>query len=462
MMEDSIEQRLLLSFYGDDFTGSTDAMEALAWNGIRTVLFLEPPTAELLASRFPDIGAFGVAGVSRTMGPDEMERELRPIFERLRDIPASLVHYKMCSTFDSSPEVGSIGRAIEIGAAVFGDQPCVPLLVGAPALKRYTVFGHHFAEAGKKTYRLDRHPTMSRHPVTPMDESDLRILLARQTSRTASTLSIMELDRDAESLRELYEERMAERPGVLLFDVLDDVRLRRACGLIWSEAELGGQRFVVGSSGIEYGLASYWQQVGLAEASPASPSGCGAVDRLLVVSGSCSPMTEAQIRYALDRGFEGIRVDTERLVADTSDAEAACRELSERAGEVLRRGGSPLLYTAAGPDDESIRRLKRTLLELGQRSAEAGRRLGERLGRIARTLIEEHGLRRMAVAGGDTSGFVTRELGIYAIEALQPIAPGGPLCRGYSEEAGIDGFELALKGGQVGKEDFFVRVREGK
>src|SRR3954451_17031723 len=105
---------ICLSFYGDDFTGSTDAMESLALAGVRTVLFTAPPTPAML-SRYPDLEAFGVAGTSRAMTPQQMDRELRPIFEKLRELGAPIVHYKVCSTFDSSPQIGSIGKAIDIG-----------------------------------------------------------------------------------------------------------------------------------------------------------------------------------------------------------------------------------------------------------------------------------------------------------------------------------------------------------
>ena len=65
--------KLLLSYYGDDFTGSTDAMEALAVSGLRTVLFLAPPTPQFLHQKFPDLRCIGVAGTSRAMSPGEME-----------------------------------------------------------------------------------------------------------------------------------------------------------------------------------------------------------------------------------------------------------------------------------------------------------------------------------------------------------------------------------------------------
>jgi 3-oxoisoapionate kinase len=110
----AVSTELLLAFYGDDFTGSTDAMEALALSGLRTVLFLSPPTTELLRSKFADLRCVGVAGTSRAMSPREMDSELKPILQALWAIGAPLTHYKVCSTFDSSPAMGSIGHVIDM------------------------------------------------------------------------------------------------------------------------------------------------------------------------------------------------------------------------------------------------------------------------------------------------------------------------------------------------------------
>ena len=158
----------LIAFYGDDFTGSTDALESLARQGVPTVLFTDPPTPDDLA-RHAGLQAFGVAGRTRAMPPAEMEAALRPALAVLRQCRPRFVHYKTCSTFDSSPTVGSIGRAIDVGMDELGVSH-VPVFVAAPDLGRYCAFGNLFARSGTDpdVYRLDRHPSMSRHPVTPM------------------------------------------------------------------------------------------------------------------------------------------------------------------------------------------------------------------------------------------------------------------------------------------------------
>ena len=143
----------LVAFYGDDFTGSSAAMEALAFAGLDTVLFLAPPTPERLAA-FSGYRGIGIAGVARSRDPDWMSRHLPPIFRLLKGLGAPVVHYKVCSTFDSAPHVGSIGRAIDLAADIFDGW--IPLVVGDPGMGRFQSFGHLFALAQGKGYRLDR------------------------------------------------------------------------------------------------------------------------------------------------------------------------------------------------------------------------------------------------------------------------------------------------------------------
>ena len=107
--------KLLLTFYADDFTGSTDALEQLTLAGIRTALFIATPTPAQL-KKFPDLQAVGVAGKTRSLAPGAMERELKPALIALKKLGARHVHYKVCSTFDSSPKIGSIGRALDVAS----------------------------------------------------------------------------------------------------------------------------------------------------------------------------------------------------------------------------------------------------------------------------------------------------------------------------------------------------------
>lgn len=448
--------QLLLAFYGDDFTGSTDAMEALALSGLRTVLFLAPPTAELLHQKFPDLRCIGVAGTSRAMSPKEMDEHLAPVLRELWALGAPLTHYKVCSTFDSAPEVGSIGHVADLARQKLVPGQTLSVLAGAPPLRRYTVFGNHFAAAGDEVYRLDRHPTMSRHPVTPMHEADLRAHLAQQTKAAVGLMSLPELGGDEASVDARHAQRLGAKPDLLLYDCADEHSMRTVGRLMWQQAQRA-QHFAIGSSGVEYALAAHWRASGVIPSTRAAFPAVSPARQLLVVSGSASPMTASQIQWAGQHGFECIRAPTEALCRPQS-AESTSLALFDRALGALAAGRSVVVYTAAGPDDPSIRA---TRDGLAAGSGNTAKVLGSALGRLARDLLARTGLRRVVVAGGDTSSYATQELGLYGLEMLAELTPGAPLCRGYSEDARLDGLEIALKGGQMGKADYFGLARGG-
>lgn len=430
--------RPLISYYGDDFTGSTDVMEALASNGVETVLFLDVPDADLQA-RFAGARAFGLAGTSRSETPDWMDVHLRAAFEWLKTLDAALCHYKVCSTFDSAPHVGNIGRAIEIGRAVFG-KACVPLIVGAPQIRRYTAFGELFAAYQGRNYRIDRHPVMARHPVTPMDEANLLLHLSRQTALSSALLDMVSLSAGLPP----------EEADILLIDVLDAATQAAAGALLWNRLRQKS-RFVCGSSGLEYALIPAWRAEGLIGERPAFPA-AGPVDRIAVVSGSVSPTTERQIRHALENGFAGVTLDPLALSDEANGAAVAAAVESGLAA--LQEGRSVVLYTALGPAADRGGEL--------DTATGARHRLGRALGRIQSELVARAGLARAVVAGGDTSSHALGEMGIAALTLKMPLpqTPGSPLCIAHGGAA--DGLEIALKGGQVGGDDYFSMIRAGR
>ena len=457
-MSDAPADNLLMCFYGDDFTGSTDAMESLTLAGVRTVLFVGPPGPEQLAA-YPGVRAAGVAGLTRSMTPDAMEAELRPAFASLKSLGSPLLHYKVCSTFDSSPQVGSIGRAIDVGRSVLSGAPFVPLLVGAPALGRYCVFGNLFARAGAddaEIYRLDRHPSMSLHPTTPADESDLRRHLARQTDKRVALFDILKLALpDHATRRAALDALIADRPEVVLFDVLTEPQLAHVGRLTDAHASHERPLFVVGSSGVEAALGAHWRETGVTRPPPPPPQP-GPAQPLLVVSGSCSPVTERQIEWALSHGFEEVAVDTIALTSD-SRAEASLRRATEQATARLASGRHVIVHTARGRADARVERTSTN----GGTSWDLSRRLGEALAAVVRAVVARAGVRRVLIAGGDTSGYLARALGVESLEMIAPLTPGAPLCRARAPGSPADGLELNFKGGQVGGPDYFATVARG-
>ncbi|MBR0876004.1 uncharacterized protein YgbK (DUF1537 family) [Bradyrhizobium japonicum] len=442
----------LVAFYGDDYTGSSAAMEALTFAGLPTILFLEPPTPERLAS----VGQYrgiGIAGTARAKDPAWMEQNLPPAFAVLAGIGAPIAHYKVCSTFDSSPQIGSIGRAIDLAVPQLGGA-WHPLLVGSPAMGRYQMFGHLFAAVNGIGHRLDRHPTMSRHPVTPMDESDLGRHLAKQTARSIGLIDFVTMANGGADLA-LMRARGAGTE-IISLDVLDQASLIEAGRLIW---EYRGERlFVAGSQGVEQALVAYWRSAGLIPDSKPDLRLAG-VERIACVSGSCSPVTAAQIAHAADNGFDVERLDAARAV----DAAEWTREIgraAERALAALASGRDALLITASGPDDPAIGALNAAIKASGATASTVNERIGAGLGQVLDSILETARLPRAVVAGGDTSGHALQAMGIYALTAIAPLAEGAPLNRASSDRA-HSSIEIALKGGQVGGIDLFCRARDG-
>ncbi len=460
------KSELLLAYYGDDFTGSTDALEFLNRAGVKTALFIEPPGPEQL-SRYKDLGAIGVAGMSRSMPPAEMEEELRPAFTALRNSGARHVHYKVCSTFDSSPVTGSIGKAIDIAAEIFS-APFIPLLVGAPVLGRYCTFGNLFARMGIGSkgaiHRLDRHPSMSRHPVTPAGESDLRLHLARQTSKKTGLMDILQIVLPEEEAQKELQELIRQGKEVILFDVLYQDQMAGIGRLLDAYASPRQPLFSVGSSGIEMALGSFWAQKGILNP-PTNRSNPGKAEPLLVASGSCSPVTAGQISWAVKNGFEEIALDTAAVLSRGSTTEVL-KEYIQNTIKLLNEGKSVILHTNSGADTPGAGKTREVFSgngpDEGMIREKTAQLFGTALGNIVRAVIEMVPLKRIVVAGGDTSSYAARAMGIEAVEMIAPLSPGAPLCKAFAPGSAADGIEVNFKGGQVGSENYFGMLQEGR
>lgn len=454
-VQDTLPEGLLLTYYGDDFTGSTDAMEAMTAAGVPTVLFLEPPTPQAL-QRFPGVRCVGLAGSSRGRSPEWMAAHLPRAFASLQALGAPILHYKVCSTFDSSPAIGSIGCAIEIGLQHMGGD-WSPTVVGAPRLRRYQVFGHLFAAVDGKGYRLDRHPTMSRHPVTPMGESDLRRHLVAQTPRRTALVDMVQL-KAGDALAQLAVCRQAEAGApIVLIDVLDDETLLEAGRLVWTQR--GSGLFSASSSGLCYALTAYWRSQGWLPASPGLP-GAAPVPMIAAVSGSCSPVSAGQIRWARAHGFATERLNVAACL-QPDRREAELQRVLAQAGAALLAGRSALVFSAEGPDDPEVLAFDQHAAQAGLSRAEAARCVCASLAEVMKRLLDQHPLQRVVVAGGDSSGEVASVLGIEALTVLARVTPGAPLCRAWSAQPRRDGLELILKGGQMGGEAFYGQALQG-
>lgn len=431
-MKTASKSGLLYAYYGDDFTGSTDVLEALALQSVPAVLFVGVPNESDL-NGFAHCRAIGIAGESRSRGPQWMDRNLPEIFVAMRRLGAPICHYKVCSTFDSSPRIGNIGRAMELGMKSFGAR-FVPVVIGAPRLGRAVVYGNLFASAHGVMHRIDRHPSMRHHPSTPMSEADLRLHLQKQTRMPIGLVDLSSF-RPGKTDERLQAELKSGAKGII-FDAIDDAMLQETARLI-SGCGAGRRVFAVGSSGLTTGLLLHWRSLHRIP-EPASLPPPRAAARMIVLSGSCSPVTAAQIRRARQQGFAVHRLQG----APPWNAEI------RNVREALSQGKSVVLYTALGAEPVKDR-------------GRYGEAFGAAMGAGLRELLTHSGVRRIVIAGGDTSTRVVKQLGLKALTFAAPLAPGAPLCRAYAPGSDLDGLELVLKGGQVGCDEFFAQARNG-
>ena len=189
------------------------------------------------------------------------------------------------------------------------------IIASTPALGRYCLFGHLFARSGTdgEVYRIDRHPIMSVHPVTPMQESDVGLHLRKQAPLAIGNvpLTLLESQSPAELAEHIRD--MAPARQAVVIDGLSPEHLTTAGDCLQHMvAGMEAPLFVVGSSGVEYALTQSWQ--GERAASADRYGSFGAVDQVLVVSGSASKLSAMQIEAALNAGFREVAIDVEDLV----------------------------------------------------------------------------------------------------------------------------------------------------
>ncbi|MDM0021981.1 four-carbon acid sugar kinase family protein [Variovorax saccharolyticus] len=424
-------------YYGDDFTGATDTLATGARAGLRTLLFLKVPTLAQMAAAGP-LDCLGIAGAARSMAPDEMRAELAPVAALFRRLGARVLHYKTCSTFDSAPDVGSIGVAVDaLRPAV--DTPWAAIVGGQPDLERYCLFGNLFAAAGSggAVHRLDRHPTMSRHPVTPMHEADLRLHLAGQGMVDVLTLPYPAYANGGPALQGAFDARVAAAPAALLFDVAENAHLQAIGGLLGPRAE-GASLLAVGPSSVVQAFAPRY-----ASGPPAPRTVAAARGPVLALAGSLSPVTAGQVAAA--RSFQTVWLDPQQLVASTrARAEAVARV------SALLAQGLHVLACTVQPGSVPA-----------SDSGVPARALARAGGEVLAGVLAAVPLSRVGIAGGDTSSHAVQALDAWGLSYEAALAPGVALCRLHSESPALDGLEIALKGGQMGGEDFFERLVHG-
>jgi uncharacterized protein YgbK (DUF1537 family) len=423
--------QLPLGAIADDFTGATDLANTLVRGGMRTVQTIGVPEGALDA----EADAVVVALKSRTIPPADAVAQSLAALRWLQARGAQQIYFKYCSTFDSTPE-GNIGPVTDaLLDALHGEGQGFTIACPAFPTNQRTVFKGHLFVGDV----LLSDSGMRQHPLTPMTDANLVRVLQAQTSRKVGLVAHEVIAQGPVAIGKRFDALRSEDVGIAVLDAISDADLMRI-GVALADLKL-----VTAGSGIAMGLPQNWVAKG-ALAAGANVQALPAVSgRSAIVSGSCSVATNAQVRHALAQGLPALQVDPIALAAGD---EAVARALAWCDAQAEDR---PLLvYATAEPAA-----VQRVQAELGV--GRAGELVEHALARIARGLVER-GVRRLVVAGGETSGAVVQALGIAQLAIGAQIDPGVPWTAARSPVARHDWMHLALKSGNFGGTDFFTKA----
>ncbi len=420
---------IVLGAIADDYTGASDLANTFARNGLATVQTIGVPRADLV---LPEVDAVVISLKIRSAPATEATTAARAADTWMRSRGATHVMYKICSTFDST-DAGNIGPVTDALRADHGSR----IAIVTPA----------FPETGRTVYRghlfvgdvpLNESP-LKDHPLNPMHDSNLARVLARQSKHRVGLLSLDAVAQGPAAAAAHLAQLEAEGVSACIADAVFESDLE-TLGEIAFAAPVS-----TGASGLGLGLARAAVKAGRVRAKNASAAANVTVGGLAAaVAGSCSQATLQQIARA-EKIMPVLRLDTSRLLSGDAEAEIA----GAIAWAAERIGAGPALIASSAPPEEVAR------LQLQHGREHAGAAIEQATARIAAALVEK-GVRRLVVAGGETSGATVDRLGIPAFLVETEIAAGVPVLR----TAGWSGPEmrLALKSGNFGGPDFFERA----
>jgi uncharacterized protein YgbK (DUF1537 family) len=415
--------RPLLGCIADDFTGATDLANMLVRGGMRTVQSIGIPAADVAGQL--DADAIVIALKSRTVPAADAVKESLEALRWLRERGCEQIFFKYCSTFDSTP-AGNIGQVSEALLEALDSD----FTLACPAFPENgrTVFrGHLFVQD-----QLLSESGMQHHPLTPMTDANLVRVLQAQTRGKVGLLRHDSVSGGVESIRARIARLRADGVRMAVADAVSDADLH-ALGEACADLAL-----LTGGSGLALGLPANFRRAGKlrdldAAHVPAVEGG------EVVLAGSASQATNAQVATWLQAGRPAFRVDPLALAAGQPVIEEALAFVADHAQTVL-------IYATSPPDE-----VKAVQRELG--AERAGHLVEQALGRIA-SRLRETGVRRFVVAGGETSGAVVQALNIQLLQIGAQIDPGVPACVSTPGEP----LALALKSGNFGGADFFDKA----
>ncbi|MXP52164.1 four-carbon acid sugar kinase family protein [Pantoea sp. Seng] len=412
-----------LGVIADDFTGATDIASFLVQNGLPTIQFNGVPQGH------DDVSAQAIviSLKSRSCPAQQAIDQSLAALAWLQQQGCDRFYFKYCSTFDST-EHGNIGPVTDALLAALGETQTV-ISPSLPVNGRTVYQGYLFVAD-----QLLSESGMRHHPVTPMTDSNLVRLMTRQAKGQAAVINAAQLDKGAEAVREQLGELKAQGINYVVLDALNEQHL-----LTQGEA-LKETVLVTGGSGLAIGIARAWatQQ----QNSDAEQAGRPQGERAVVISGSCSQMTNRQVQ-AYRQQAPSHEVLVERCL---DDAEGYAQELCDWIAANNQQPLAPLLFATA--DAQQLQAIQQ---QYGAaRSSEAVEHL---FAAVTREL-KSRGWQRFIVAGGETSGVVAQSLGVTAFHIGPMISPGVPWVRDIQQP-----LSLALKSGNFGDEQFFARAQ---
>lgn len=413
----------LLGCIADDFTGATDVAGVLVKNGMRTVQMIGIGTSPQPV----DGDAIVVALKTRTAPKDEAVKQSLAALDWLTAMGCSQFLFKYCSTFDSTNS-GNIGPVIEALMDVLGAE----FTIACPAYPRNkrTLFQGHLFVADALLHETE----MRDHPLTPMSDSNLVRVLQRQTSYKVGLIPYETIRDGAVKIQSAFSRAQGSGMRIAIVDAVCEANLKeiaRACR---------SMRLITGASGLAVGLPANFRAQGLlATVSRTDPlpivGGLSAV-----IAGSCSAATRRQVAVMKDKA-PAFYVDPLRLAAGGD----VVGEAVQWAAAEIRKG--PVLIYATS----DAAKVNAVQSELGTKHA--GDLVENALAMIAQGLVDL-GVRKMVIAGGETSGAIVAKLGIPGLRIGPEIDPGIPWTVTWGERP----LALALKSGNFGTDDLFLKA----
>jgi 3-dehydrotetronate 4-kinase len=416
---------LLLGAIADDFTGATDLANMLVRAGMRTVQTIGVPRGADVAL---DADAVVVALKSRTIAPRDAVSQSLAALDWLRTRRARQIYFKYCSTFDST-EDGNIGPVADALLDALGSSFTIAC-PAFPANQRTVYQGHLFV--GESL--LSESP-MRDHPLTPMRDANLVRVLGRQTKRRVALVPWPIVQHGPNAIRAEFAKLQAEGVGYAIVDAIDDddlLDIGSAC------ADLP---LVTAGSGVALGLPQNFRDAGRLPPRADAAQLPAVQGKPAVLAGSCSQATRVQVAVFAQSHFA---IELDPLSGDPPKAVAA-KAIADVDRE-LAAGRPFLIYSTAEPA-----RIAQVQARLGRERA--ARDIEATFGHLAVELVKR-GVRRLVVAGGETSGAVVQALDIEALAIGPQIDPGVPWTRSLGEPA----LALALKSGNFGADDFFEKA----